>query len=343
MNQEDLTIIVTRYFEPCGSLPDEWIRIWHFKKDYLIAFIKDGVAWSYQPSNFPVDSEQHFEDDVWVIHGDLLRRTCQRDSLWKNLENLINAVQMSGRGLNILIHPGGQTLGDVFRSLLPKLPRDLKDLFKDAGGYLHENPQVLGYIDTIIERRFNPHGQSENSQSINGTDYQKALKELQKFAIARTLLAKFFLLKHHLAHLFLPLDIDLQGICEVLSSESSPPSGKSKEEWAEECYRKAKAYYDEAFNDKSLQKIFEEKLEKAKEIVEREASDGMKTKILEKLEDNGVKKLKGQLGQLEPKAKLETFKNWAKENGNRFHSWFCGLMEYLNEIKVEFQQTVRAE
>ncbi len=175
-----------------------------------------------------------------------------------------------------------------------------------------------GKIDDIVE---------------GGINVSKILKCI-KGEISPLTVNDFFLktdlikIVHHLAHLFLPLDIDLQGICEVLSSESSPPSGKSKDEWAEECYRKAKAYYDEAFNDKSPKEIFEEKLGKAKEIVESEAPDEVKNQILEKLEDNGVKKLKGQLGRPGSEGDLQTFKEWIKENNNHFHDWFCGLMEW---------------
>ena len=144
------------------------------------------------------------------------------------------------------------------------------------------------------------------------------IKEIKVYIIS--------LLVHRLAHVFLPLDIDLQGICDVLSPTFIPASDKSKEEWAQK-------YYDEVFNDKgSPQVVFEEKLEKAKKIVEREALDGeVKNQILDKLKNNGVKKLRNQL---EPKADLETFKSWV-ENRNPFHSWFCGLTEYLNKIKVE--------
>ncbi len=149
-------------------------------------------------------------------------------------------------------------------------------------------------------------------EAIRSGDVQKIINLILKKILT--------LLLHRIAHLFLPIDIDLMGICEVLRDDFEPPQSKTKEKWAEE-------YYNEAFNDTSPQKRFKELCEQAKnEIESMKLDDDKKQKILQMLCDNK------NLG-LPDKPDIAKFKDWAKNpEENPFHQWFREVMEELKRI-----------
>ena len=74
-------------------------------------------------------------------------------------------------------------------------------------------------LDSLKSKKFNEY---------NG--YLESLVE----AIKKNLIKPFSLLKHRIAHLWLPLDIDLQGIKEVMSSEFGVQSSEEKKKRAED-------------------------------------------------------------------------------------------------------------
>jgi len=150
-------------------------------------------------------------------------------------------------------------------------------------------------------------------EAIRSGDVQKIINLILKKILT--------LLLHRIAHLFLPIDIDLMGICEVLRDDFEPPQSKTKEKWAEE-------YYNEAFNDTSPQKRFKELCEQAKnEIESMKLDDDKKQKILQMLCDNK------NLG-LPDKPDIAKFKDWAKNpEENPFHQWFREVMEVMEELK----------
>jgi len=136
------------------------------------------------------------------------------------------------------------------------------------------------------------------------------------------LIAIFFIFKHRIAHLFLPLDIDLMGICEVLKDDFRPPQGKTKEEWAKE-------YYNEAFENTSPKNRFEELCKQAKEEVENTGlNDDKKQKNLQIFNCD--------LDLLD-KLDINEFKKWAKNpEQNPFHEWFYKVMDELEKMKEEY-------
>ena len=116
---------------------------------------------------------------------------------------------------------------------------------------------------------------------------------------------------HDIARLFLPLDVDLQGISEVLKSNGED---------------QAKRYYDEAFGN-SGKGIVESKIDEAENLIkELPVPNDKKNYILQLFEDNELKKAK------------EALQNWDKTKGllqqqNPFHSCFCKLMECLENLR----------
>ncbi len=116
------------------------------------------------------------------------------------------------------------------------------------------------------------------------------------------------LLTHSIAHLFLPLDIDLMGILDVLR--------KGDESKAEE-------YYKEAFDSRSPCSIFKDLHKKAEDEINK-IPDDMKRKICSYLNNFKDEDIPNSFDDL---------MNWAKEDKNPFHDWFCALMNELEKLK----------
>lgn len=80
-------------------------------------------------------------------------------------------------------------------------------------------------------------------EEIENSNYNNLHRKLvQEYSIKKKLMK--------IVHNLLPIAVDCQGIIEVLSSSFKPPEGKNKIEWA-------KKYYEEAFGNKSFDKILE--------------------------------------------------------------------------------------
>ena len=147
----------------------------------------------------------------------------------------------------------------------------------------------------------------------------KQYKTLPPYELLVPVIKFFSLLKHRIVHIFLPMDIDLQGIVEVLNPEFKPPEGKTREEWA-------KKYYKEAFGDENPKDKFEDKIKVAlKEINKANLKDETKNNLKNIFMSNSIKELKEQLN-----GDFDTIKKWASNpQDNPFHRWFCSLMEDL--------------
>lgn len=136
----------------------------------------------------------------------------------------------------------------------------------------------------------------------------------------------FSLLKHRIAHLWLPLDIDLQGIQEVLFEQ------KDKE--------KAKEYYEKCFGKRKgrKRKRLQDNFGKVSEMVNSaELPEDKKKEVLDaiilflseypdinELNDSikkGFNSLKIYLNEVEKKRKKS------------FHDWFCALDKCLDSLR----------
>ena len=168
--------------------------------------------------------------------------------------------------------------------------------------------------------------------------YEELKKNLEtEEDIKKRIIHQLTLLLHRIAHLFLPMDIDLMGILEVL-----------KESRVED----AASYFEEAFtveenNPKKLKspaEIIDEKLNKIEngQIFEGlNLDDTIKKEVI-----NCIKKPKNNLEIENVKEQLnkKDFGKFKNEFGkyvedpeqNPFHQWFCGMMEKLEKMKEEY-------
>ncbi len=180
----------------------------------------------------------------------------------------------------------------------------------------------------------------ENLENVEKfiTSYQK--QKTWPMDILFPQIIKFLaLLKHRIAHCFLAIDIDLQGIAEVYKEEQKGqrPIGD------------AEKYFAEAFQSKTLT----EKLEKARKLVEGDtsASDEIEKKgikgIVNEIIDNEVKKkadkefqeIRKVFDDSEIKELSEAVNNKGFEGlkpylkPNLFHNWFCVLDEAIDNLR----------
>jgi len=142
-------------------------------------------------------------------------------------------------------------------------------------------------------------------------------------------------LLHRIAYLFLPLDIDLMGICEVLKENRETD---------------AENYFKEAFmvkeNDREILKspayIIDEKLKKIENgdvFKDLNFDDKIKNDIKECIKKPAdgleIEKIKEQLKSSDFKDFQKTFGQYDPEQ-NPFHQWFCGVMEEFEKFKANY-------
>jgi len=202
----------------------------------------------------------------------------------------------------------------VLKKISEKLPNHQIYILSHAEEY---NPNIFKPSERIKEK-----GYSLSDSKVHEEQWGNVLlplrdvnKDLDK--LIEKLIKEFFfnplLLAHRIAHLFLPLDIDLQGISEVLK--------RNDETQVEE-------YYEEAFGNSGRMRL-ESKINEAKKFIEElPVPNDKKNKILQLLRDNELEKLKDAL------------QNWNKtkkmlQKDNPFHSWFCSLIKCLESLREE--------
>jgi len=202
--------------------------------------------------------------------------------------------------------------------------------------FTHSTERIANYEDlkdkihiydySSLESHYDRYFNKESGEFIRCKNIKELFNKIKEY----TFLRMFSLLLHRIAHLFLPLDIDLMGICEVLKDNFKPPQGKTKEEWAGE-------YYNEAFKNTSPQDKFKKLCNQAKEEVKQLRLDN-KDEILKMFNCDNI-----NLG-LPDKFDIDKFKKWAKNpEQNPFHQWFCEVMQKLEKMKEEYLGKSNAE
>ncbi|MEO0136375.1 MAG: hypothetical protein ABIL40_10825 [candidate division WOR-3 bacterium] len=155
-----------------------------------------------------------------------------------NLNNILKSIETQTKEVIIGIHGGGGTsraedlkselknITSVYNYSMHPIPEEFKDLIE----YVHKlqgNKQV-----DLDENQFNKYLEI----AINGLKKNKDL------------IQPFSLLKHRIAHLFLPMDIDLQGISEVKSKNNIEKAVEYLKEVVEE-KKDNPAYYRQRLAD----------------------------------------------------------------------------------------------
>jgi len=195
MNQKPLIILITRIL---GSA-SEWESVWSFQPDKVMAFIRKGETVFVDLSQLSLFnfSDRLSQDDVWVINGKQYQNIKLRETLnniaWKELN----------RDLNLKIHRGGgrSVRSKDFQEGIEALAfENLKALLRRAEGYsLGDMPEashpVVQFANAIRNSLW--------------SQYDDVLKKLHFFVLPPNV--KVGIVKHRLSHLFLSIDVDLQG------------------------------------------------------------------------------------------------------------------------------------
>jgi len=234
----------------------------------------------------------------------------KRTDLDNELNSCSNMNLVIWINTNIIEKP--EERAKVLKKISEKLPNHQIYILSHAEDY---DPNIFKPSGRIKEKEYSlsdskVHEKQWENVLLPLRDVNKDLDEL-----IEKLIKEFFLnpllLAHCIAHLFLPLDIDLQGISEVLKSND--------ENWAEQ-------YYNDAFKNKGRSRL-ESKIEEAKKLIEKFPGD-KKSEILKFLDKNELKEVKNALKN------WENTKRLLKEK-NLFHSWFCELMKCLESLRKE--------
>lgn len=243
---------------------------------------------------------------------------------------------------------GGQGINDLLTEILDKWKQKLQIQKKEdiyvavhALSDYAKNKDVVDFINAFKDKvayicNFHHYTTGEYKEFtdaliefldlISKDDTTKALEKCEEIKkliekLSTKTIKKYLHLSHRIVHLFLPLDIDLMGICEVLKEDFKPPEGKNKEEWAKE-------YYDEAFKDASPKYKFEELCNQVKAEVENtELDNDKKGKILQMFNYDDMD------WNLPSGFKIDEFQQLAEKNP--FHQWFCGVMKELEKMREE--------
>jgi hypothetical protein len=193
----------------------------------------------------------------------------------------------------------------------------------------------------------------EYSHSNNDEIYKGLLQILTKSRLAdidpylesarrETILQRLSILKHRIAHLFLPIDIDLQGWAESgFNSQYGKEIAEEYEGKAKEILKQARSLiYEKLAKDKdnnvevivteALQTIRDDnekydlrrKLNKVQELLPRRKENGTQTFI----------KAHEILFALQDKKKLQRIKT-ELENGNPFHRWFHEIDKAMEALR----------
>jgi hypothetical protein len=183
---------------------DEWSNDFGFSAEQVAAFIQQGTCDFSTPQCLQERLGLLQECDVLVIDGKRLVNTFVKDAL--------NSVAWSelGRELTLRIHLRGSVLDHNWRESLELNQRpNLAALANHARVYgLGESPSsdhpVLRFATSIASALTNANRWSE---------YENALSLLRVFFLAPH--TRISILKHRIAHLLLPIDLDLQGLNET--------------------------------------------------------------------------------------------------------------------------------
>jgi hypothetical protein len=172
--------------------------------------------------------------------------------------------------------------------------------------------------------------QKVTSEQYATIDFDQLTEEIKKKSLTR----RISILKHRMAHLFLPIDTDLQGLME---------SDFNQDYWDDvvEAYQGRKAVatlahakrllYGDGGDDETVKKIVEEAPESAQD---RLAGTWQDVKIqLPESNDPPNPEVKRILECLEQQDKREDLRKECRDWNNPFHEWFVKLDTLLDELR----------
>jgi len=139
---------------------------------------------------------------------------------------------------------------------------DLKNYIKDVSQFEDKVKYLCGFhhyasgldkefCELLVEFQNNIKSNNSHQAIKNCEEIIKKIEELSK----KTVLERLSLLKHRIAHLWLPLDIDLQGIREVMSSEFGVQNSGKKRKRAEDYLKDVLTAKDGQFYRQKLAKL----------------------------------------------------------------------------------------
>ncbi len=199
---EKIIVLITRV--NCEEGQDDWVENFGFDQEKVLVVIDTEDNCEYLSSN---KLEKLSKFKAIIIHGNekfLEEANSEIKNCVKKIFKYILEVDV-----NIIarIHPGfvryntKEALKVILHHIYEKVPQNMLEELDKKFEYFTSNNENI----KLIISKLNP-SQSEVEKGI----VEKLAEVLEK----ETIIPSFSLLKHRIAHLWLPLDIDLQGIME---------------------------------------------------------------------------------------------------------------------------------
>jgi len=263
----------------------EWIKA----KSIGLSFYDDGLKECDKGKSRGVEFETGDYTVLFVKENNLKK---------EGIDGLLNKILSHNKWGNI---PEKYVAVHDLRSYIKDVSQ-FKDKVKYICDFHHYRTGVDAEFCKVIKDFLDDIERNNNSEAV------KKCEEIIK--LIKKLSHIFAFITNQIAHLFLPLDIDLQGISEVLKSNGED---------------QAKRYYDQAFRNSGGQRL-ENKIKEAKDLIKEFPRD-KKRKIFKFLDNNGqLKKVKKALQNWDETKEL-------LQEENPFHSWFCSLMKCLENLR----------
>lgn len=272
------------------------ILIFVRENSYLYPSSGGRVLLSTQMSTFPTKEgwKQFYvnnDRELWIHHKENIPEKLEWEYLLRQV--LIEQVKT----IYITLHSTGMTGME-------------KDIRHQVQQYFPKVNEVM--ISLFSRERENEWARFSDLLVCNSKECSKRFDELCEIIRKKNSISDFSTFKHRLTHLFLPIDIDLQGWAESGFNE------QYREEIAKEYEGKAVSI-----------------LNKARSIVYRKFSTEDKDKTFEAIIDKAIKLLKEAKCREELKARRERVYNLLPENNEKQNDTFQEAYEILLAIQTE--------
>lgn len=336
MNERSLIILMTRL----GGEVDEWESVWGFQPLNIFAFIRSGEITLVDSEKLSSINlyDQIDQDDVWVING--------RQFHSRKLHEALNKISWSQvkRKIMLRIHLGGgasvkdsdfqETINSLTLENLKYFLQQAED-YSLAGKSPSSHHPVVRFANLIKQRLW--------------SEYDRILRKLEIFFLSPDI--RLGILKHRLNHLFLPIDIDLQGWKESdFDEQYGQEIVKAYTEKGENVLNRAwKLIYGDP-NDREADNV-EKIVNQARQSDRAEwrmvqallpAPDGAmpESENEEKNQLAEARKLFAQtkevLDSIQDQGRLDALKSRLTSN-NPFHKWFVALDKALDDLRNAMQ------
>jgi len=338
MGGKRMLIIITRMYTNQGDTP-------------LDEFVEQNFFNQQNPNQlhavFPQIPNNQTERIVVVIHGYNGRFNDPENEPGKATELIAEAIRDAISSISVNVNEF--TIGILFhphygwRNFPNRFPQMIKDKLKKQKNinitFVQQYSSSMEGYDKV----------QKLAQAVRTSSFEKEFDDVWDFFVKKPpiemsgAIRRLSILKHRIAHLFLPIDIDLQGLTET---------GFKQEYWDEvvEAWKGGKALdtlrrarqllYGTGDDQDTVEKIVEEAKRYAPEEVKGGVDQAWQSlsQLLPNVEEHPNAELHQILTDLGCREKRDDVQGKCQKGPNPFHQWFVQLIEALDELRDAIEQ-----